>query len=1005
MLLIMKKLLAAITLTLVISFPSISNADAGTIVNVVSSIWGGLEEKPKLKLPKFLKKKEKSSQTINVNDEALEINPKYLRSLNYEEKIKLSKSLYKGANKSFKEKKVIRGCSELYQISLLNAMDDKLFKKAKKKVDKYNCTQFNFAASISNKDTKNIKNAKLLCVSESSFVEYRFSNISCNANERLIQKGSEEYYKALAFIENKNEDTTKTNTKKIVKNKGYCITKLEENKFNIKLKESANQCEYAIKKSMTFWISEYEYPKIFKNINEKSYSGYSWTFDGNIEKKVLLNLIDGTKLYTKLIKDKKIVKVKNSSSSANDLDREYLSSLPTNRNFYNTDQMATFYNQLQTIENLDNLSMSSKVFTQKYYNKKSKEHWNEKYPKETREKAWAQAPDGAWAWRTAGTELSAVKQALDACSLYLKDTFYGSKKCVVVKVGDKILNYEEQNYYSEKHYGLPTLLSTIIKDQSNTKVAKKEIKKKKTSTAKKKIINEFDDLPDAEFYFYAFKDDKNYFIGYLNQDPSSKMIKIGNRKFREGNKGKAYTEKGDICKVYSSVDKPNTKNRTYTGTATLDCKNNSKFVGNWVQYGPKGSGKAINENNGESIDFYFTMNKLTAIADLKYFKQDQKIKVAKKKEPKKKEPKQEEFKPKKTNQDNEAPVIEIAENITVSDSAYEIQGNVKDKSKKIFIEVDGKTFIPVNKGKFKLERFSPVDEQIKIVAIDQWGNRSKPKIVNVIIDDKDTEIAQKIEPLNPSKMRSKKNKDRIALIIGIENYDQTPKATFANMDAKYFYEYVRKGFGVSKSNIKLLIDEDANLIKSLGTLNKWLPGKIKSGQSELILFFAGHGLASSDGKELYILSQDSDPDLLARTALSRSELFKEIINLNPKSVTMFFDTCFSGISRDEKTLLASARPIRIVADEEGDIPNNFTIFSASQLDQISSGLKEANQGIFSYYLMKGLEGKADSNQDRKITNGELLAYMDENISQKASELGRQQNPSFAGNPDKILINY
>ena len=36
---------------------------------------------------------------------------------------------------------------------------------------------------------------------------------------------------------------------------------------------------------------------------------------------------------------------------------------------------------------------------------------------------------------------------------------------------------------------------------------------------------------------------------------------------------------------------------------------------------------------------------------------------------------------------------------------------------------------------------------------------------------------------------------------------------------------------------------------------------------------------------------------------------------------------------------------------------------------------------------------------------ERLAYMDENISQKASELGRQQNPSLAGDPDKILINY
>ena len=55
--------------------------------------------------------------------------------------------------------------------------------------------------------------------------------------------------------------------------------------------------------------------------------------------------------------------------------------------------------------------------------------------------------------------------------------------------------------------------------------------------------------------------------------------------------------------------------------------------------------------------------------------------------------------------------------------------------------------------------------------------------------------------------------------------------------------------------------------------------------------------------------------------------------------------------------------------------------------------------------MKGLEGKADINQDKKITNGELLAYMDENVSQKASELGRQQNPSFAGDPDKVLMSY
>ena len=158
-------------------------------------------------------------------------------------------------------------------------------------------------------------------------------------------------------------------------------------------------------------------------------------------------------------------------------------------------------------------------------------------------------------------------------------------------------------------------------------------------------------------------------------------------------------------------------------------------------------------------------------------------------------------------------------------------------------------------------------------------------------------------------------------------------------------------------------------------------------------------------KELYLLSQDSDPDLLDITAYSRTKFFDNILKLNPKSVTMFLDTCYSGVSRDEEMLLASARPLRIVAEEQNEIPNNFTIFSASELNQISSGLKEAKHGIFSYYLMKGLEGNADLNNDKAITNGELLAYMDENVSQKAAELGREQNPSLSGDPDKVLISY
>ena len=55
--------------------------------------------------------------------------------------------------------------------------------------------------------------------------------------------------------------------------------------------------------------------------------------------------------------------------------------------------------------------------------------------------------------------------------------------------------------------------------------------------------------------------------------------------------------------------------------------------------------------------------------------------------------------------------------------------------------------------------------------------------------------------------------------------------------------------------------------------------------------------------------------------------------------------------------------------------------------------------------MKGLEGKADTNKDKKITNGELLTYLDKNVSDKALDLGRKQNPSLSGDPDKVLMSY
>ena len=153
-----------------------------------------------------------------------------------------------------------------------------------------------------------------------------------------------------------------------------------------------------------------------------------------------------------------------------------------------------------------------------------------------------------------------------------------------------------------------------------------------------------------------------------------------------------------------------------------------------------------------------------------------------------------------------------------------------------------------------------------------------------------------------------------------------------------------------------------------------------------------------NGKDLFLLPYDGYPKILEDSSLLRNKIFENIANLSPRSVTVFLDTCYSGATRSNEMLVA-ARPIMIEAEEQ-TIPNNFTVFSASANNEIARVFKEAEHGLFSYFLMKGLEGGADTNQDEQITNGELIAFIYKNVSRQAN-----QTPQLAGDADRILVQW
>jgi uncharacterized caspase-like protein len=84
-------------------------------------------------------------------------------------------------------------------------------------------------------------------------------------------------------------------------------------------------------------------------------------------------------------------------------------------------------------------------------------------------------------------------------------------------------------------------------------------------------------------------------------------------------------------------------------------------------------------------------------------------------------------------------------------------------------------------------------------------------------------------------------------------------------------------------------------------------------------------------------------------------------------------------------------------------PDNFTLITASKADQISSSSPELKHGIFSYYLMRGMEGDADANRDGKITAGEMQVYLAENVARQAGMQNRIQQPQLIGDLNRVLV--
>ncbi|MBI3565429.1 MAG: caspase family protein [Elusimicrobia bacterium] len=240
--------------------------------------------------------------------------------------------------------------------------------------------------------------------------------------------------------------------------------------------------------------------------------------------------------------------------------------------------------------------------------------------------------------------------------------------------------------------------------------------------------------------------------------------------------------------------------------------------------------------------------------------------------------------------------------------------------------------------------------------------------------------------------------DDFAVVVGVEDYPDLPKAAYAERDAAAFKAHVR-ALGVPERNIAYLSGTRATKSALEKNVETWLPRLVKP-DSRVYFYFSGHGAPDAASGEAYLVPVDGDPNFLANTGYPVRRLYERLGMLPAKQVLVAMDACFSGAGG--RSLLATgARPL-LTRIETGTVPRNVVALTASASNEISGSLDLQGHGAFTYFLLKGLDGAAKDASGR-VTPKSLIDYARPRVQDEARRLNRDQTPQLLGGDAGLVL--
>lgn len=244
-----------------------------------------------------------------------------------------------------------------------------------------------------------------------------------------------------------------------------------------------------------------------------------------------------------------------------------------------------------------------------------------------------------------------------------------------------------------------------------------------------------------------------------------------------------------------------------------------------------------------------------------------------------------------------------------------------------------------------------------------------------------------------------------ALIIGITNYQNPaiPALQFADKDALQFSTWLqsKSGGSIPQKNIRLLQNNEATIAAIYNALD-WLKEQCKENDNAYI-YFAGHGDVETKNNysKGYLLAYNSPQNNYANNAIRIEDFNNTSISLTTKNkanVIIISDACHSG-----KLAGDFFKGKQLVASELNKVLNNQVRLASCKEDELAAEGSNwgGGRGVFSYYLILGLQGLSTIQADSSIHLSDLSMYLNKALATDKVLIQNQhiQNPVSDGNPN------